>query len=117
MFGGGVPLMSRHFVPVIVAVGLILFIGIVSDADTVIGNVVRSIVPSRTVATCTDTDGGNDYTARGTVTIVFQDGKTSWIKDRCVNPRTLYEYSCPEGNSPHYGRRMVTCPCRDGSCR
>src|SRR3989344_436078 len=111
------PLIQRQFVHIIVAVGLILFISTVSGSGSFIGSVVESIVPSRTVVTCTDTDGGNDYTARGTVTMVFRDGKTSWIEDRCVNQRTLYEYNCPVGNSPNYEKRVVTCACRDGSCR
>ena len=109
--------MKRHFVPIVVAVGLILFIGTVSSPSSFIGRVVESLVPSRTVVTCTDTDGGNDYTARGKVTLVLRDGQTRWAEDRCLNGQNLHEYNCPQDNSPKYELHVVRCACRDGSCR
>lgn len=74
--------------------------------------------------TCTDSDGGEDYYMRGTVSYWLNDAQgimtgTHTSTDQCADSNTLWEYSCNSYDpnqiiSPiHY-----TCPngCEDGAC-
>ncbi len=65
-------------------------------------------VPTTTL--CADTDGGREYTSRGTVTY---DGRT--FADRCDSDTALREYYCDGGIMRP---ETYTCPggCKDGAC-
>jgi len=70
-----------------------------------------------TQPTCTDTDGGQDYFAQGTVSGVFENGQGFTRTDSCTAPSALLEWYCsqsfPEPTSAGY-----YCPngCLNGTC-
>jgi len=63
--------------------------------------------------TCTDSDGGQNYSVKGTVSRV---GYTSNFVDNCSDQHTLTEYYCNNVNTPSI--KSYVCPnnCVDGAC-
>ena len=112
----------RTVVPVIVASIILFVIAGAFLQGHLSGGVVARVASTR-LASCSDTDGGNDYTLRGTVTLVFQvetaeaGQEIKQITDRCSDSQNLYEYNCPTDGSPHSVVYRVHCPCADGQCR
>ncbi len=121
--------MKDYRVPLIVAVGLVLFIGGYFFLGTeyadnsVIGMYISSVgQPSQSFYSCTDTDGGKDYTVKGTVTFISRSNyngevlETRSISDRCAHSRSLIEYYCPGPNEKYGSLRRWCVGCADGAC-
>lgn len=72
--------------------------------------------------TCTDSDGGKDYSAKGTITVVL-DGRNRTEADYCNSDGTLREWYCGAAGDPAgllRSENRVSCPnghnCSDGTC-
>jgi hypothetical protein len=68
--------------------------------------------------TCSDTDGGQDYTIRGLVSV--SNGRYNVVSDYCEGTGQLVEYYCKEDNSlgidTHSCFKSGNYICEDGSC-
>lgn len=121
--------MKDYHVPLVVAVVLVLFIGghlALSEGyadNSTIGMYIASIgQSSKSVYSCTDTDGGKNYNEKGTVTFVSRSTyngevlETRSISDRCAHSRSLIEYYCPGPNQKYGSLQRWCADCADGAC-
>ncbi len=71
---------------------------------------------SREQVSCTDTDGGKNYTVKGNTNMTNSTGKFSYV-DSCSNTQSLNEYYCDVNNIAK--RESYTCPngCENGACK
>jgi hypothetical protein len=88
----------------------------VKDSDTSITNTVITDTTS-VVSTCTDSDGGQNYTVKGTLTIL-ENGVSKTYTDYCRTGSFkgyVYEYHC-DGSKLAYSYQKCLRGCSDGRC-
>lgn len=85
-----------------------MFVGLVTAA---------TLVKTKQVASCFDSDGGLNFTIQGNTTGMYLNNVTYSFNDYCYGNSTLREYSCSLVNGTAYVNLWEeNCTCVNGAC-